>query len=91
LRACKAIFRATYKGARTGIFPEKGKANLPRTDAKNLKEGNLLVLVLAFVVSGLTDAFRIGFLPYLPFIALDMIASNLLLAMDMMVVSPMTT
>ncbi|MDR3317220.1 MAG: EscR/YscR/HrcR family type III secretion system export apparatus protein, partial [Puniceicoccales bacterium] len=42
------------------------------------------------VVSELTDAFQIGFLLYLPFIAIDMVVSNILLAMGMMMVSPMT-
>lgn len=51
---------------------------------------NLLVLIPAFTVSELTSAFEIGFLIYLPFIAIDLIISNILLAMGMMMVSPMT-
>jgi type III secretion protein R len=62
----------------------------PQQMQKDLKEGNLLVLIPAFVVSELTDAFQIGFLLYLPFIAIDMVVSNILLAMGMMMVSPMT-
>lgn len=62
----------------------------PQQMQENLKEGNLLVLIPAFVVSELTDAFQIGFLLYLPFIAIDMVVSNILLAMGMMMVSPMT-
>jgi type III secretion protein R len=49
-----------------------------------------LILIPSFVVSELTAAFQIGFLLYLPFIAIDMIVSNILLAMGMMMVSPMT-
>jgi len=48
------------------------------------------VLVPAFCVSELTKAFQIGFLVYLPFIAIDIIVSNILLAMGMMMVSPVT-
>jgi len=48
------------------------------------------VLVPAFCVSELTRAFQIGFLVYLPFIAIDIIVSNILLAMGMMMVSPVT-
>ena len=44
----------------------------------------------AFTVTELTSAFQIGFLLYLPFIAIDLIVSNILLAMGMMMVSPMT-
>ena len=38
----------------------------------------------------MTKAFQIGFLLYLPFVAIDLIISNVLLAMGMMMVSPMT-
>lgn len=42
------------------------------------------------VVSELTAAFQIGFLIYLPFVVIDLIVSNILLAMGMMMVSPVT-
>lgn len=51
---------------------------------------SFFVLIPAFTVSELTSAFQIGFLLYLPFIAIDLIVSNILLAMGMMMVSPMT-
>ena len=41
-------------------------------------------------ITELTKAFQIGFLLYLPFVAIDLIISNVLLAMGMMMVSPMT-
>ncbi len=48
------------------------------------------ILLPSFCVSELTKAFQIGFLVYLPFIAIDIIVSNILLAMCMMMVSPVT-
>ena len=51
---------------------------------------DFIVLVPAFVVSELTAAFQIGFLLYLPFVVIDLIVSNILLAMGMMMVSPVT-
>jgi type III secretion protein R len=48
------------------------------------------VLIPAFLVSELTAAFQIGFLLYLPFVIIDLIVSNILLAMGMMMVSPVT-
>ena len=56
----------------------------------SITSDNLLILIPAFTVSELTTAFQIGFLIYLPFIAIDLIISNILLAMGMMMVSPMT-
>lgn len=51
---------------------------------------SFFILIPAFCVSELTKAFQIGFLVYLPFIAIDIIISNILLAMGMMMVSPVT-
>ena len=51
---------------------------------------DFLILMPAFLVSELTAAFQIGFLLYLPFVVIDLIVSNILLAMGMMMVSPVT-
>ena len=49
---------------------------------------DLLILIPAFVISELTRGFEAGFLLYLPFIAIDLIVSSILMAMGMMMVSP---
>ena len=54
------------------------------------EQRDFIVLMPAFVVSELTAAFQIGFLLYLPFVVIDLIVSNILLAMGMMMVSPVT-
>lgn len=57
---------------------------------KNVAPDSFVFVVPSFVISELTKAFQIGFLLYLPFVAIDLIISNILLAMGMMMVSPMT-
>jgi type III secretion protein R len=74
--------RAFFVRATQQIWPEEERENVSGDD--------LVVLVPAFTVSQLTKAFEIGFLLYLPFIAVDLIVSNILLAMGMMMVSPLT-
>ncbi len=49
---------------------------------------DLSVLVPAFVVTELTEAFAIGFLIYLPFLVIDLVVSNVLLALGMQMLSP---
>ena len=49
-----------------------------------------LALMPAFAVTELTEAFEIGFLFYLPFIAVDLITANILLSLGMMMLSPVT-
>jgi type III secretion protein R len=62
----------------------------PPEQAAEVTDRDFLVLIPAFTVAELTAAFKIGFLLFLPFIIIDLIVSNVLLAMGMMMVSPMT-
>ena len=49
---------------------------------------DLVVVIPAFTISELTSAFQIGFLIFLPFIIIDLVVSNILMAMGMMMLSP---
>ena len=49
---------------------------------------DFIVLVPAFTISELTEAFQIGFLIFLPFIIVDLVISNILMALGMMMLSP---
>jgi type III secretion protein R len=51
-------------------------------------EADLAVLAPAFVVSELRRAFTMGFLVFLPFLALDLLVANLLLALGLTQLSP---
>lgn len=57
--------------------------------AANVRPDSLTVLVPAFLVSELTRAFEIGFMLYLPFLAVDLIVSAVLMSLGMMMVSPL--
>ena len=72
------------------FFLKSARKLWPKERAKSLTKNDLLVLVPSFAVSELTSAFQIGFLLYLPFIVIDLVISNILMAMGMMMVSPMT-
>jgi type III secretion protein R len=51
-------------------------------------EGDLAVVAPAFVLSELKQAFQIGFLIFLPFLVVDMVVANVLLALGMQSLSP---
>ena len=61
-----------------------------RTPAKDVGMDDMLVLIPAFTVSELSEAFMIGFLIFLPFLVIDMVISNILLALGMHMLSPTT-
>ncbi|WP_407646757.1 flagellar type III secretion system pore protein FliP [Fluctibacter halophilus] len=47
------------------------------------------VLIPAFVTSELKTAFQIGFMLFIPFLILDLVVASILMAMGMMMLSPM--
>ncbi|MBU1535812.1 EscR/YscR/HrcR family type III secretion system export apparatus protein, partial [Myxococcota bacterium] len=48
------------------------------------------VLIPAFLMSEIKEAFIIGFLLFLPFLILDLLAANILMALGMHMLSPTT-
>ena len=53
-----------------------------------VSEKDLAVVAPAFVLSELKQAFQIGFLIFLPFLVVDMVVANVLLALGMQSLSP---
>ncbi|MGY8524684.1 type III secretion system export apparatus subunit SctR [Paracidovorax citrulli] len=72
------------------FFMDIGEKMWPEPYRSRIPADSLVVLIPAFTVSELIEAFKIGLLLYLPFVAIDLIVSNVLLAMGMMMVSPVT-
>jgi type III secretion protein R len=83
------LFRHAHPKERTA-FHQMALRMGPPAWKESLKDTDLLVLLPAFTVSELTEAFMIGFLIFLPFLVIDMVVSNLLLAMGMHMLSPVT-
>ncbi len=71
------FYKIAYK-----IFPEPFKSSLTHKD--------FIILIPSFITSQLKSAFEIGVLIYLPFFVIDLVTSNILLAMGMMMLSPLT-
>lgn len=60
----------------------------PAPEPVRLNKDDFQVLIPAFVTSELKEAFQIGFLIFVPFIIIDMVVANILLAMGMSMLSP---
>lgn len=56
---------------------------------KTLEDLPMSVIIPAFVTSELKTAFQIGFILFLPFLIIDLVVSSVLMAMGMMMLSPM--
>lgn len=66
------------------LFIKLSKMETPKTRA----DVSTTVLIPAFVLSELKTAFMIGFIVYLPFLVIDMVAASVLMAMGMMMLPP---
>lgn len=49
----------------------------------------MTVVIPAFVTSELKTAFQIGFMLFIPFLIIDLVVASVLMAMGMMMLSPM--
>lgn len=72
------------------FFLKTAQRSLKPEQAQALSERDFLVVVPAFTVSELTVAFEIGFLIFLPFLVIDLVIANILMAMGMQMLSPTT-
>jgi type III secretion protein R len=69
-------------------FVAVAKESRPASDRDKVTDGDFTILVPAFVVTELGEAFAIGFLLYLPFLVIDLVVANVLLALGMQMLSP---
>lgn len=72
------------------LFFRLAYRELPEENRVSLKPDDFIILVPSFITSQLKAAFEIGVLIYIPFFVIDLVTSNILLAMGMMMLSPVT-
>ncbi len=79
----KFMFNQT-RDADLELFLKLSQVAQPKTRA----DVPTMVLIPAFIVSELKTAFQIGFIIFLPFLVIDIVASSVLMAMGMMMLPP---
>ncbi|HEX5706562.1 MAG TPA: type III secretion system export apparatus subunit SctR, partial [Pyrinomonadaceae bacterium] len=100
----KTIFEASKRGREPlRVFLERHAAERDRkmffdlarrmavkngNDPAEIQVTDFRIVIPAFVTSQLTEAFKIGFLLFIPFLIIDMVVSNILQAMGMFMLSP---
>ncbi len=67
-----------------GLFVKLAKIDQPKTRA----DVPTLVLIPSFIISELKTSFMIGFMIFLPFLIIDILAASILMSMGMMMVPP---
>jgi type III secretion protein R len=69
-------------------FYEIARASRAAAERDAVGRNDLVVLVPAFVITELFEAFALGFAIYLPFLIIDLVVANVLLALGMQMLSP---
>jgi type III secretion protein R len=82
------LIKHSNEGERA-FFLHTARQLLPK-DPSLIGGDDFVVVIPAFTVTELTVAFQIGFLIFLPFLVIDLIVANILLALGMMMLSPTT-
>lgn len=80
----KAFMLTQTREKDLAFFIEISRSPAPATPA----EVSLKTLIPAFVISELKTAFQIGFMVFIPFLIIDLVVASILMAMGMMMVSP---
>lgn len=69
-------------------FLDAARRARPDSERAGVHDDDWTVIVPAFIVTELGEAFALGFLIYLPFLVVDLVVSNVLLALGMQMMSP---
>ncbi|EJL02616.1 MULTISPECIES: EscR/YscR/HrcR family type III secretion system export apparatus protein [Pseudomonas] len=79
-----------YTDPELALFFERAQAARSETDwpADEALAPSLFSLLPAYALSEIKSAFKIGFYLYLPFVIVDLVISSILLALGMMMMSP---
>jgi type III secretion protein R len=69
-------------------FYELARQSRPEPERAQVASTDLLVLIPAFMVTELIEAFALGFAIYLPFLVIDLVVANVLLSLGMQMMNP---
>jgi len=69
-------------------FYEVARSARPPEQRDSVSKDDFIVIIPAFIVTELYEAFALGFAIYLPFLVIDLVVANVLLALGMQMLSP---
>jgi type III secretion protein R len=82
------FLKANASSAERARFFDVVRRARPESQRAEVHPDDLTVVIPAFLVTELGEAFAVGFLIYLPFLVIDLVVSNVLLALGMQMMSP---
>lgn len=83
------LLRHSHLKDRAMFFSMAKRLRKPE-DRSSVGPEDFLVIVPSFVISELKEAFQIGFIIFIPFLVIDLVVANILMALGMQMLSPTT-
>lgn len=84
----RAFLRRNASERDRSRFFEIAKTSRPEAERASVQADDLVVLIPAFVTSELGLAFALGFALYLPFLVINLVVGNVLIALGMQMLNP---
>jgi type III secretion protein R len=84
----RGFLKANASNRERTRFYELSKSSRRPADRGSVQPDDLVVVIPAFVVTELFEAFALGFAIYLPFLVIDLVVANVLLALGMQMMNP---
>jgi type III secretion protein R len=84
----RGFLKANATARERGRFFDVARSAREPGDRDEVGRDDLVVLVPAFVITELIEAFALGFALYLPFLVIDLVVANVLLALGMQMLNP---
>lgn len=72
----------------TSLFLDLAKRSRPEEEREAITASDFMIVLPAFVVTELSEAFQIGFLVFIPFLVVDLVITNVLLALGIQSIPP---
>jgi type III secretion protein R len=86
----RAFLRRNAGQRELALFVDLAKQKRVAAERETVSPNDWLVVIPAFLITELSEAFQIGFLVFIPFLIVDMVIANVLLALGMHMLSPTT-
>lgn len=86
----RAFLERNSSASERALFLGIARRGLPASERESVRERDLLVVLPAFFVTELAEAFQIGFLLLLPFLVLDLVIATILASLGMQALTPST-
>ena len=84
----RGFLRGNAATRERGRFYELARSARPAPERDAVTRDDFVVLIPAFVVTELLEAFALGFAIYLPFLVIDLVVANVLLSLGMQMLNP---